>query len=353
MLADVAGKVLEQRGFKPAPFARVTDIGQLNRRPSSPQQVAAGITLMPTGSPLRVPPESPAAARPGDSFSAFISPTPQGDRAIQVAQGRLSLKRDRASTGVRSAPGWLKSVWDKPEAATFERTGHDIQAAPPLERPKSVDAIENVSHEPNLHNLSRTQLDTLRVIGQLDRKFIVCAVPDPGSTSLVVFDQHAVDERIRVERLLEEAIEGFASGNIEVHHLGEDPHQLLFAGHDAQLLSPDLPFATILRRWGIQLEIDKGESDYELDVKQVNVTAVPALLSKRLAANSAKDVKKLVLSYLAFLEEQGIPSVAAMADRFDQGDSIDESTALRWLPKRMLDLINSRACRGECSVLLR
>ena len=53
------------------------------------------------------------------------------------------------------------------------------------------------------HRVDRSTLSMLRVVGQLDRKFILAAAParssDGSSKQLVIIDQHAADERIRLE----------------------------------------------------------------------------------------------------------------------------------------------------------
>lgn len=49
-------------------------------------------------------------------------------------------------------------------------------------------------------SFSRKMFDSLEVVGQLDQKFLV--VHEKSENLLVLFDQHAVDERIRVERFL-------------------------------------------------------------------------------------------------------------------------------------------------------
>lgn len=48
--------------------------------------------------------------------------------------------------------------------------------------------------------LSRSVLNNLEIIGQVDRKFI--AVVEKYEKKLYFFDQHAVHERIRVEKLV-------------------------------------------------------------------------------------------------------------------------------------------------------
>lgn len=49
----------------------------------------------------------------------------------------------------------------------------------------------------------KEDLQQMRVIGQVDNKFIVAKSLVNGKESLVLFDQHAVHERIRLERLLQ------------------------------------------------------------------------------------------------------------------------------------------------------
>lgn len=59
-----------------------------------------------------------------------------------------------------------------------------------------------------------------QVLGQLDQKFIVCSLkyssqeepPGEASQLLVLFDQHAVHERVRLETIIQENFETLASG---------------------------------------------------------------------------------------------------------------------------------------------
>uniref|UniRef100_A0A915K6M0 Histidine kinase/HSP90-like ATPase domain-containing protein n=1 Tax=Romanomermis culicivorax TaxID=13658 RepID=A0A915K6M0_ROMCU len=57
--------------------------------------------------------------------------------------------------------------------------------------------------------LTKDQVDDLKVINQIDNKFIVCDKVDQKNSKLkhliLVFDQHAVSERIRLEKLIKES----------------------------------------------------------------------------------------------------------------------------------------------------
>ncbi|KAJ3027516.1 DNA mismatch repair protein [Rhizophlyctis rosea] len=75
--------------------------------------------------------------------------------------------------------------------------------------------------------ISRDELSRMEVLGPVDRKFILCRVPKDGGGGggmLVVVDQHAVDERVRLERLLGDMYvrDGCAQGK-KIDTLSVDP----------------------------------------------------------------------------------------------------------------------------------
>ncbi|KAJ9061791.1 hypothetical protein DSO57_1017198 [Entomophthora muscae] len=57
-------------------------------------------------------------------------------------------------------------------------------------------------HTTSLH-LEKSQLSCLEVIGQVDKKYILCLISEPlcCSKRIIAFDQHAVHERVRLEWL--------------------------------------------------------------------------------------------------------------------------------------------------------
>lgn len=60
--------------------------------------------------------------------------------------------------------------------------------------------ISTVNTKQDIINLNRNLFENLEIIGQLDKKFIVAK--DVEENMLLVFDQHAVHERIRLEKLM-------------------------------------------------------------------------------------------------------------------------------------------------------
>ncbi|KAF8941384.1 DNA mismatch repair protein [Dissophora ornata] len=128
--------------------------------------------------------------------------------------------------------------------------------------------------------LSKECLQRARVVAQLDRKFILCTMDataalqstgrEPRSTVLVVIDQHAADERVRVERLMKEmCICSFSTSVVPTESVKNDPTELLTHKLDAMTMIPPLPinlsrrewrlatqYSDWLYRWGIVLDKD-------------------------------------------------------------------------------------------------
>lgn len=232
---------------------------------------------------------------------------------------------------------------------------------------------------------SRTALRSARVMTQVDRKFVACVLDTgeddsdvevdtqrPGR-ALVLIDQHAADERIRVERFLKDLCLGFlhhryspggSEDCIRVDVL-ETPVPILLTCHEARMLTVEHT-RIAFERWGVnfagleQLQFEHqdsgqgfplGETNMERDYMQVMVAGIPHIVSEKLLAGD--ELKNLVKGYLAKLEAEGIPVLAPTPSSTQgvlQGDLQDDDEswqrAMRWCPRELLELVNSKACRG-------
>lgn len=238
-----------------------------------------------------------------------------------------------------------------------------------------------------------------RVINQVDRKFIACLVDldhsthqehgkppknlAAGGSTLILIDQHAADERVRVERFLTEICFGFlrhceGTGGVEVSELSPAV-PILLTHHEASRLATIEEVQSAFNRWGIRFEgLDKltsFESECARDEAsggyvQVFVRAIPAIVSDKVRVDSFMvlqaycpvvqllmndELRDLVKGYLGTLESEGAspPNLSQQKDVDNIKD--DESRwlkALRWCPQELLDLINSKACRGTNTKVL-
>ncbi|KZW04185.1 hypothetical protein EXIGLDRAFT_737842 [Exidia glandulosa HHB12029] len=184
-------------------------------------------------------------------------------------------------------------------------------------------------------SFSRDDLRSATVLGQVDRKFVACIL----SETLVLVDQHAADERIRVERFLRQLCEDGAD-----LQLLEEPVPVLLTKREATLLATNQRFRDAFARWGVRVEANIGDDDddtwqeqrTEQSYVQVWVHSVPQVIADKLLQDN--ELRDFLKSYLAVLETEGAPPRIP--------EEAPWSSILQYYPKALLDLANSKACRG-------
>jgi DNA mismatch repair protein MLH3 len=152
---------------------------------------------------------------------------------------------------------------------------------------------------PSTWCLQKDDLARMHVINQLDRKFILCVVdeikesddsrqePDNPRRMLVLVDQHAASERVRVESFLRTLCHNFLDfeGNggqspdrIELN----PPRAILLCRKEASILRSA---QSILGRWCFELSWPESEScDQNIDqdeYEQFLVHSVPRIVSEK------------------------------------------------------------------------
>ena len=210
--------------------------------------------------------------------------------------------------------------------------------------------------------LSRQALKEAHVISQVDQKFVLVSMPvasRPHSDSessrqlLVLIDQHAADERIRVETLLAD--------------LGSSPTTLTkpitfeISIREKKLLARRIPHFT---SWGIVYDVTVLHGSTQCRVK---VIALPAAIAERCRIEP-KLLIELLRGEAWRREELGIVEKAMTADDSALQANSDAKKG-DWLsrlsdcPPGLLDMLNSRACRSaimfnddlskaECGILV-
>jgi len=246
--------------------------------------------------------------------------------------------------------------------------------------------------------IEKEDLARVRVVGQVDRKFVACVLDsESGSDAeeeamLILIDQHAADERVRVERYLKELCLAFrqhdspslspaAKGDYGIAEDLDPPCPVLLTRREAARVRKSEETRKMFEKWGIKFvetEVAGGdtveeEEEEELDIlkiwrvppkdkgrkqekecgyAQVMVRSVPTMLREKLLMND--ELRDMIRSMLAHLEIVGFPSTSSSfpstptptpTPTASQSQPVWQR-ALRWCPPHLLDLINSKACRG-------
>ncbi|KAK6506307.1 DNA mismatch repair protein [Arthrobotrys conoides] len=171
--------------------------------------------------------------------------------------------------------------------------------------------------------LSKSSLQAVRVIAQVDEKFILLLFQSPEL--LVIVDQHAADERIRVERLWKEFDNLPKPLKKEVSFsIGADEGNIL------RLYLDDI------RSWGFELDITPIRGAH--GAVAVDVVGAPELVADRCISEPSV-VVRLLRGWIAELKDEkrsrGFPD--------GRGGWIKRMVTAT---QRLNDVVSSRACRS-------
>lgn len=281
---------------------------------------------------------------------------------------------------VDESPGaglWVDNLLEAWENPTFKRTEMPVLNLDPTESyiPNAVGDSHNcLQHIGSLGGaqvakfrgkLRRHILADATIISQVDQKFILAKMDTTspgddrgnGEKILVLVDQHAADERCRVEQLfddmfisLDESPEGITVRTIDV-----TPITLDVSVSEHALFRKYMGF---FRNWGIFYEIETPASG-----SIVSVTKLPALIAERcrLEPNLLLD---LLRREIWTREDDGrgpfesrtslnpsAPNTIPLSGDEDPTVAEDTTTSHPWVikmsgcPQGIIDLLNSRACR--------
>ncbi|KAI1769114.1 hypothetical protein GGR53DRAFT_227109 [Hypoxylon sp. FL1150] len=219
--------------------------------------------------------------------------------------------------------------------------------------------------------LTRDNLRSAKVIAQVDRKFIFAKAPlssppsnsntseDNHDTSLIVIvDQHAADERCRVEDLMKDyfqVVEDESTGHPQQHVRAqtealEKPIAFDISTQDCRQFER---FVEYFKHWGIvyQLKPASKSKPQGKGATQLKVIKLPPSIAER-CRQEPRLLIDLLRKEVWKLDEQGHNASRYFQTEANQGGN-DTAAGLHWLarfhgcPHGILEMINSRACRSS------
>ncbi|CZR69341.1 related to dna mismatch repair homologue (hpms2) [Phialocephala subalpina] len=294
----------------------------------------------------------------------------------EMRGGRLSTKLLSSSeptapaktTSKTEKPTWISDMlqkWDNPVFSVVESTVPQVSLEGPDEHTQSIlhgrhhhcsqidiDRAFKESSAGVSGRVSKAALRNAEVISQVDRKFILVKVKtkprysisdhcDDGSI-LVLVDQHAADERIRIESLMEELCTLPKNGSALTDSpvltiLLNKPLIFEISLKEVQVLKAQLSY---FAAWGILYKVASSmkSSDLVNETYHLSVRSLPPGIIER----CRQDPRLLI---------ELIRTEAWKAQEF--GNTIAPSDRQQtWLqrtqccPQGILDMLNSRACRS-------
>ncbi|QSZ32073.1 hypothetical protein DSL72_001642 [Monilinia vaccinii-corymbosi] len=292
--------------------------------------------------------------RTGLVVSAKKDERDDGTRLISNPSSHLTTAR-KCYSGDKQPNAWIENILNKWENPIFppaepsiphvSMEGLDLQTQElirGLHHHCSQIEIEKAFKETSSGLHGRISKDTLRdanIVSQVDKKFILVNLQTRSafgiepSAMLVIIDQHAADERIRIEALLSDFLTPPmissipASTSVSTSPL-DKPLAFDISTKDSQL------FRTYINHfsyWGVI---------YSLSPTAITITIqyLPPLITARLVANPSL-LLHILRTELYSYHEHPTPHPAITP----------ESTwveRISYIPKGILELLNSRACRS-------
>ncbi|KFY30448.1 hypothetical protein V493_01903 [Pseudogymnoascus sp. VKM F-4281 (FW-2241)] len=231
---------------------------------------------------------------------------------------------------------------------------------------EAIDRAFQVSAGSSTGRLSKSGLQSARVIAQVDRKFILARMPAAtasggavvGEDMLVIIDQHAADERCRIEALMA----GFCLKPLPSRGMGHDG---LVPGVQVERLEKSIVFevagpeSDLLERhrqhfadWGVLYCVHPANPPGG-GMDKVVLTALPPGIAKRCRLDPKMAIE-LVRREVWCFDERGTSGTSRRKGGnggVEQADGEREATPdwvarMQGCPAGILEMLNSRACVG-------
>jgi hypothetical protein len=223
---------------------------------------------------------------------------------------------------------------------------------------RPLSCLRPESIQPPSIDLSHLDIAGAQVIGQVDNKFIACRIfarkhtstapPDRIAVTryfIVVIDQHAADERIRLESILNDLTVQVCSGGATSKALVGDGATLRLTPAEQKFFN-QVPLAVpLLHRWGLTCVL-QAELDFSMR-KHALITTVPKLFANRMAFENS-EVERAFHDYVGNLIDRAASdaTIGALLERFEL-QIVQSPNVLSWCPPRFIELAKSNACRGQ------
>ncbi|KAE8321678.1 hypothetical protein BDV39DRAFT_185383 [Aspergillus sergii] len=298
---------------------------------------------------------------------------PGSTGSLQTVRACGSITRPRSAILSRTRNLWVEKMMDKWDNPVFSRSEKSLDVIGTRYGTKARMAhagVNDISTDvcrseslglPNVRGkLRRQDLETAEIIAQVDHKFVLAKIRstaaseysnDPGSI-LILIDQHAADERYRVERLFEEYFTPPVEGSRQVQTVTLEPIIFEIPVTEAYVFGR---YKQFFEFWGVEYTVEQGPADKSA---YIFVHTLPMLIAERCRLEPEL-VTNLIREEIWKREENG----RGPENRVSVLEQDRWAEQLDICPRGIIELLNSRACRtaimfndeltiGECQSLV-
>ncbi|ETN39019.1 uncharacterized protein HMPREF1541_07061 [Cyphellophora europaea CBS 101466] len=250
------------------------------------------------------------------------TPRPQGqDSTIAKVQRCGHTDSRRCTVNQRSSTKEIAERLRNWPVKTFASDAEVV--VPSLSAMFRTDHAKSVVQQPTIEQLlSASNLACAKVLGQVDEKFILALVPSTESEpNLVLIDQHAADERVKVEQLYT----GLCSDGIVALR---KPLILETTGDEARLFDEAQAY---FDSWGLRYQQSEASKNI------IRVSHLPEVIAQR-----CQQEPKILIGLLRkelWTEHRHVP----LAEQPSEPGWISR---IAQCPAGIVEMINSRACRS-------
>lgn len=288
---------------------------------------------------------------------------------IYVKRASIPDRDRRQSTGVDDSSIWIQDLmnnWDNPVFQPVEMPipqvhleGADAEAQKLLHGHRHHCLQLNVDQAFNSTTgtqsaISKEALKEAHIVSQIDNKFILIKVAANDSSLLVIIDQHAADERCRIESLMEELCAApsdddkatKAGTRVRVQSCPlEKPLRFDLSKSEIQLLEDHrqrfADWGVVYRLYQLNRRSDQPKEG------QVAVTHMPPGIIERCKVEPRLVVDLLRTEVWKCKENGRLPAQIPTITEENTASEPSWLSKIHNCPQGILDMLNSRACRSS------
>lgn len=216
------------------------------------------------------------------------------------------------------------------------------------------------------YKLTKDHLLNCDIIGQLDKKFILVKVSELSTTTLLILDQHACDERIKLEFYLQNYINDITDNALLLKNVLK-PLQIRINDDEFQLFSY---YKDEFMKWGIKYCLFEEDEEVMTDgdivnnYRKIKNTLQIIALSEFLFEKFSGNQNLIKNSMIHHMEDLKCSNKIPIQKGLNSGTKLQSwHKYINSIPSFLMDFFNSKACRSaimfgdeltklECQVLI-